>query len=190
MQFCFPGDQTGLIIGRKGKNVKEVQELTHTKIEITGDKNDLSQDGRGTITGSKENCDEALVMLLTKVLAKINRQTAKSNKQVDKRTETVELTGSKECGLVIGQDGKTRKSIEYLSGAKVKIHQDVGDQLLDLPRRCTITGTSEQIAKAKELIMKAKRGEDITGPAKTTAMLEKLVKVMAKYGFGFDSSTN
>lgn len=166
------------MIGREGKNVKEVEELTHTKIEITGNKSDHSENGRGKITGSEENCNKALVMLLTVVLAKISRL-------IDKRTETVLLAGRKECGLVIGQGGKTRKSIEYLSGAKVEIGQDDLERLFDLPSRCTITGTSEQIAKAKELIMKAKQGEDITGPAMMAAMLERLVKVMATHGFSF-----
>lgn len=179
VEFCFPGDRTGLLIGREGKNVKEVEELTHTKIDIIGDKNDVSQNGTCKITGSKENCNEALFLLLTKVEANINRQTT------NKRVETVELAGKKECGLVIGQDGKTLKSIQYLSGANVKIHQDELQRLLSLPTQCTITGTSEQVSKAKELINRARQGEDITGPAKRAAMLERLLMVMAKHGFTF-----
>ena len=178
MEFCFPGDQAGLLIGREGKNVQEVEKRTHTKIKIIADKKDLSQNGRGKITGSKENCEKALFILLSDVLAKIR-------KQIENRSEVVLLRGRKECGLVIGKKGKTLRAIQFLSGAKVKIPQDEEDQVLDRPKQCTITGSSEQIGEAKELIQKALQGEDITRPAVMAAMLNMLVKIMGKHGFQF-----
>lgn len=172
LEFCFPGDQTGILIGREGKNVKEVEELTQTKISIKGDKNDVSQNGSGVISGpNKEDCTAALVMLLTKVLARIN-------KHIDTRSEKFSFSGRHQCGLVIGREGTTLKSIQFLSGAVVKIKQDNPTDL-----HCTITGSFDQIEKAKQLINRAMEKEDITKSALVAATLKMLFSVMAKHGY-------
>ena len=178
MEFHFPGDQAGLFIGRGWKNIHSVEQRTDTKIKIRGDKKDITQNGRGKITGTKENCEKALAMLLNAVLAKIT-------KQISSTTDTVALKGNRECGLVIGKGGKTLQAIEFLSGAKVKIAEEVEKRILNLPRQCIITGTSEGIKKAKELIEKAQQGEDITRPAVMLARFNVLVQIFTEYGFGF-----
>ena len=177
--FRFPGDQAGLIIGREGRNIREVEDKTNTRIDIQKrDQHNLGTNGKAVIVGKEENCKKALCMILEEVRRKIARQIATS--------EIVLIPTSRLCGRVIGKDGSTRNAIERLSGARLKIDQKEGlEGLLDQTRTCRVTGSVEQIEIAKEFIQMAMDGEDIVRMATLAAIIAVLIKEFREMGFEF-----
>ncbi len=188
--FHFPGDQTGLIIGKDGKNIQEVQRKTNTTIDIRKrDKHNVSTNGMALIIGTKENCREALRMVLEGVRQKIARHIAV--------TEVLEIPNRQKCGRIIGAKGRTRLAIEKLTGARVHIDSEHDGGVPNLetflfgdtqPRRCEITGSPEQVKEAKELIRKAMEGEDIAGMATAAAIILILMKEFQELGYEFPGS--
>ena len=181
--FHFPGDRTGLIIGKDGQNIREVENETNTHIDIDKRDRDPSKNGRATITGKEENCKKALRMILENLHRKINRHLAV--------TETVMIPNRALCGKVIGKNGSTRHAIESLSGARLKIDDPVKEGLegllnFDQPRVCKITGSPEQIENARELMQSAMDGQDIVQEATVAAVIATLMKEFRKMGFEFE----
>ncbi len=192
LKFYFPGDQTGIIIGRDGKNIQEVQRKTNTKIDIhKPDKHDMSTNGRAVIFGTEESCKEALCMILEGLHRKIARHIAV--------TEVMEIPNRSMCGRVIGSKGRTRLAIEKLSGARVHIDSQQAEEGLESflfgdsqskPRRCELYGTPEQVESAKELVQMAMDGTDISKMATVAAVLQLLMKEFSELGFEFPDSQN
>ena len=87
-------------------------------------------------------------------------------------------------GRIIGTDGSTRKAIEKLSGARVKIEQGNRDliplRLLVSDAKVIIKGSEEQINRAKQLIEMAQRGENIV---LLQDVLTEVFQVMKAMGF-------
>ena len=177
--FRCPGDQTGFIIGKNGKNIREVESETQTKIQVHHSQTPY---GNATveIIGTIENRRKAFIMICRHVQRRIAQHTAMS--------ETVIIPNRRLCGLVIGKEGTTRKMIETITGANIKIQKkDVLDEVLDFtgPRECTITGSPEDIESAKELIQRAQEGADIVQAAQIAAYAIKLMEKLKKIGFEF-----
>ncbi len=156
------------MIGNKGKNVLEVERKTNTIIKVPSNLHSSSGRVAGTITGSEENCRRAAIMIVEKLKRRVAMHTATS--------VTIEIPGSM-VGRIIGKNGATVRAIESLSGAqKVEISpRSQGlEAFLNPSRKCTITGTAEEIEKAKELIQQVLDGEDIVTNATLAALLVKL----------------
>ena len=87
------------------------------------------------------------------------------------------------CGKVIGTKGSTRRAIEAISGARIKIDQEDFFERLLSSGTCTITGSPEQISKAKELIQKAQEGVVYQSPEE---ILYQTILAFEKLGFSFE----
>ena len=173
--FYIPKDRTGLVVGKEGKNVQEVERETNTSINI---KSASSGNGKGVIIGSEENCKRALLLILTNLERRISQQLA--------TTETIAIPNREAAGRVIGKKGCNKKAIEALSGAKIKIIEIEGiASLLSDERQCKITGSAKQIEQAKELIEDAMGGVDVAGAAFFAAMFVKLASHFREMGFEF-----
>ena len=175
--FYIPGDQTGLVIGREGKNIRQVESETNTSITV--DRSSyarLTQNATVAIIGSEENCKRALCIILQNLKRKMLQHLA--------TTETIKIPNQL-VGKVIGIGGSTCSAIESLSGARVKI-EDLGlESFLDGSRSCKITGMAEQVKDAKDLIESAMQGADIVRVATFTAIMDKLMKHFEEIGFQF-----
>ena len=166
--ITFPGDLTGRIIGKEGANIKEVEEKTGTKIEIVSKKSsNLHENGKAVIIGSKGNCKEALDLILKNVQKHIAA--------LFRVSETIHIPDGY-CGKVIGTKGSTRRAIEAISGARIKIDQEGLERLLN-SGTCTITGSPEQISKAKELIQKAQEGVVYQSPEEILILALKFLGI-------------
>ena len=55
-------------------------------------------------------------------------------------------------GVIIGKGGETIKYLQLQSGAKIQVTRDMDADPNSLTRMVELTGTSEQIAKAEQLI--------------------------------------
>lgn len=174
LSFECPGDVAGFIIGKDGKNLRDVESQTNSKILVRRNEQDKTANTKVLIVGEKENCEKALNLMAQNVHRKIALHTA--------TTDTVIIPGHL-CGKVIGKGGANVRAIQTLTGARVQIERKEGlDALLDLggPRKCEIKGSPEQIEKAKELIDKAQKGEDIAQAAFLAAFMVKFLQELKK----------
>ena len=151
---------------------------TNTTIKVHPNQLDPGANATVVITGTEDNCEKAFFMILRHVSEKIAMRTA--------TTETIMIPSRKLCARVIGRGGSTRRAIENVSGARIKIDEKKGlDALLDPegPRECKISGSAEQIETAKELIEKAQRGTDIATTETIMIPSQKLcARVIGKGG--------
>ena len=179
--FYIPGDRTGMVIGKEGKNIRQVESETNTIIKVIErfEQAQLSRNATVAIIGSEENCRRALCIILQNLRRKIFQHLA--------TTETMTIPNHL-VGRVIGKGGSTCNAIEKLSGARVKVEsrEDLGlESLLDDSRICKITGMAEHIEEAKELIKRAMQGADIVQEATFAAIMVKLIKLFKEMGFEF-----
>ena len=97
--------------------------------------------------------------------------------------ETITVPDSS-VGRIIGTDGSTKKAIEKLSGAKVKIEQEKKElmvfRLLGSDAKIIIKGSEAQISRAKQLIKMAQDGENIV---LLQDVLTEVFQVMKAMGF-------
>lgn len=173
LKITFPGDRVGLIIGTEGATIHEIENATHTTIKIHHDRLIPTSNATALIIGSKQNCEDALIMMCKKLNEKICRLHA---------IEETLIVPNNLVGRVIGIDGSTKKAIEKLSGAKVVIDQDKGDVMSRLigDAKVTIRGSEEQINRAKQLIERVQRGDNIV---LLQNVLTEIFQVMKAMGF-------
>ena len=161
-----------MVIGRDGKNIRQVESETNTSIKVDQPGHArLSQNAQVSIVGSEQNCKKALYIILENLGKKISQHFA--------TTETMTIPGQM-AGRVIGKGGSTLNAIEKLTGARVNI-----EKRLDDSRSCKITGMAEQIKEAKDLILKAMQGVDIVQKATVAANMVTLMKHFEGMGFEF-----
>jgi len=155
-QLLCPGDKVSQLIGKKGSILRELKKISSCEISIervpegSAPPTPSSQDGSPPvisppqvvhISGSRANV-EACIQLVNEVIElgpviALKMQTTKMIIPHDK------------VPLVIGQRGITAKEMMRRSGCKIHVNETV-----DADDNCFIelTGTSEQLAVAQELI--------------------------------------
>ncbi len=168
--FTVPADHVGIIIGRDGRNIQAVERETNTIIKMERDYGGLSGVKRGVIRGSEENRKRALQMILDLL-----------KKQMYHRintAETIQISNDK-VGLIIGTKGQTINAIRSLSGASIDIKDGLESFSFFGPqtRDCTITGSEEDIEKAKKLIRMAENGGNIVVGATLAALIADLASL-------------
>lgn len=174
LKVTFPGDRVGLIIGTEGATIHEIQNTTHTTIKISHNRFIPTSNATALIIGSKKNCEDALILMCKKLNEKICRLHAIE--------ETMTVPDAL-VGRVIGNEGSTKKAIEKLSGAKVKIDQEdkgLALRLLVRDAKIIIKGSKEQIDRAKQLIERAQCGDNIV---LLQNVLTEVFQVMKAMGF-------
>ncbi|KAJ0975065.1 hypothetical protein J5N97_017030 [Dioscorea zingiberensis] len=135
-----PSNKVGVLIGKAGETIKNLQVNSGAKIQIT---RDADADPRSTsrpveLIGKLEDINRA-EQLIKAVIA--------------------------EVGLVIGKGGETIKNLQTKSGARIQLipqHLPEGD--LSKERTVRVTGNKRQIEVAKELI-KDVLSQDPTRPS-------------------------
>jgi len=137
IQVQIPVEQVGLVIGRGGENIKEIQKKTNTRIHM---KDELATDTIrvASITGLPDDAKLAEI-LIYQVIAN------------QPKLETVEIhVRAIFIGRIIGKNGETIHSIQDRSRCKIKIESRQTDDVGD--RKISLKGTSEQIKIACGII--------------------------------------
>ncbi|CAI8016274.1 Tudor and KH domain-containing protein homolog [Geodia barretti] len=146
LAFECPGYVAGFVIGRDGKNRRDVESKTDTRIRVEKKEGDTAANTRVIIMGEKENRQKALFLIVQNLRRKTALHTA--------TTETIDIP-NEDCGQVIGRKGANVRAIENLTGTRINIKQpNALDFFLRFEVKCKITGSAEQIEKAKEMIRK------------------------------------
>jgi len=144
----IPRAKIGMVIGLKGSQVNEIQAQTGTKIDVDFD----SDPCKCYIKGTPNNVERAKRVLLT-IAMQIE----------DDNSEYVDLPKST-SGALIGAQGSRVREFQEQSGARIDVDKTG-------PRcRVRLTGTKEQVANAKQLIL-AEVENALPGISKPTPML-------------------
>ena len=172
-ELRIPADRAGLVIGAGGKNIREVERLTNTSINVDG--GGLGIYGGGNrkvrVLGSEENCKKALLLILKKVERRVDEHMA--------GVKTISVP-DRCVGKIIGKGGATISTIKSLSGAhdiKFDDRKTGLEAMLQTERQCYIHGSEEAIQKAEKLIRLAVNGEDIVAGATFAAIIVELMKL-------------
>ena len=92
---------------------------------------------------------------------------------------------------MIGRGGANVQTIESITGARINIERQQGlEALLNPNAKCEITGSADQIERAKELIQKSVDGEDVAQAAVIAGFVMKLMKELVAEGYSFSSKAS
>ncbi|WP_099211214.1 KH domain-containing protein [Thermococcus henrietii] len=152
----IPKERIAVLIGRKGKTKKEIEERTGTKIEVD------SETGEVFITSTKETRDPLAVWKARDVVLAIGRGFSPERAfrlfNEGEILEVVNLTdivvGNEKNALprvrgrIIGRKGRTREIIEEMSGADVSVYG----------KTVAIIGNPIQVEVARTAIEKLAKG--------------------------------
>ena len=142
-------DRIGAIIGKKGSTKQEIQKKFNVEIEIDGDYGDITLKSKGDDLNVLD-INKAME-IITAISKGFSPERAFNLFNEDNILEVIDLrnfVGRSENGLsriksrLIGERGKSRKTIEELSGAYISIYGHT----------ISLIGTAEQIRLASEAI--------------------------------------
>jgi len=148
-----PADKVGAIIGRGGSKIKEIQEVTQTRMQVARDGDPNTPHLRDvTITGARENVERAKQMVNV-VLEESNRFSG--NFQDGREAKTIEVPVNT-VGMIIGRGGETIRRIKAESGCSISVERDEysqsGQQARPGFRNVHIKGLADNIAQAERAI--------------------------------------
>ena len=153
-----PDHCVGLVIGRGGEQISQIQSQTNCRVQMSGE-SDASRMRQCTLQGSKAAVDKARSLINDVIQRAGNRpppnrpgQNFEGNMGGASRSITVEMSipGAK-CGLVIGKGGETIKNIQEQAGVKMVMIQESQDSGT-LPKPLRITGDPEKVQNARRLV--------------------------------------
>ncbi|KAF6212836.1 hypothetical protein GE061_010545 [Apolygus lucorum] len=133
----IPQNSVATLVGAGGFQIREIQEMTNTKINFRDGENHLDY-ATCRITGKSENVTEAVDLVMETI-----------NKQANWKVFEMWVPASS-CGRIIGRCGETIQSFAKTSGARISLDRKEGQSLLK--KLVTIRGTDEQIRMAVSLI--------------------------------------
>jgi len=144
----IPKESVGVVIGREGSNIKEIQAKTNTRINF---KDELETETHriAGIRGLPGDVSYAEILI---------NQTIANQPRIERLTMFVPVSS---VGRIIGKQGDNIRLIQSVSGCKVDVERgEVGSPALE--RKVMLKGTSQQISAAKKMIdEKVKDGESM-----------------------------
>lgn len=155
LQIMVPDKTVGLIIGRGGENVKELQNKSRAKINITTERESVNGMRPINILGSRPAVEEAKRLIFQIVTddeagIPISRKGPAADaigSGRDSRQEVMRVPQDA-VGMIIGRGGETVRDMQQESGCLIKVSTNQhSDQ-----REITLTGSDATIARARVII--------------------------------------
>ncbi|XP_051901909.1 tudor and KH domain-containing protein isoform X2 [Pristis pectinata] len=139
-----PRDTVKVIIGRQGSTIKRLRKETGARIEIEDSEETNGEEGVAerllTIVGSPVQVCKAKVAI---------HQLLAENVKI---TEELRVP-QRVVGRIIGRGGECIRAICRTTGAKVECEKESIGHVLDVGRLVRITGTKQEVAAAKALVV-------------------------------------
>ena len=162
VEIMIPGAKVGLIIGKGGETIKNLQERSGTRMVVVQNGAQQQNEKPLHIFGDPHNVEQAKQLVYDLIAEKSGPQ------------QTIEVAVPLSAvGAVIGKKGKMINKIQNETGARVRFRQDQDDNADE--RMCTLTGTMIQMEEARkrieELVGSVLTRNCCTGPARGIAML-------------------
>jgi far upstream element-binding protein len=172
IQIMVPDRTVGLIIGRGGETIRDLQERSGCHINIVGENKSVNGLRPVNLIGSAQAAGKAKELILEIVesdtrsqeaggaaAAPAGRAPAPERRQQqqqqhggdnigDKLTETVHVP-SDSVGMIIGKGGETIKQMQNDTGCKINVQQAQGR---DVERPIDLVGSAQAIEAAKQAI--------------------------------------
>lgn len=147
-EMMIPGSKVGLIIGKGGETIKQLQEKSGAKMVIIQDGPGQEMQKPLRISGDPQKVEHARQLVNDLIQEKDNYN---SQRQTMNGTEQAEVFVPKSAvGVVIGKGGDMIKKIQGESGCKLQFIQGRGDGPGD--RRCIVQGSRAQVEEGKRMI--------------------------------------
>ncbi|XP_067650630.1 insulin-like growth factor 2 mRNA-binding protein 2 isoform X2 [Haliotis asinina] len=156
LRIMVGSEYVGAIIGKQGQTIKNITSQSRARVDIHRRENH-TQETLVTIKGSPENCSKAC----KEIMKVVSKEAEALNKG---ETPLKILCPNSICGRIIGKKGAVIKSFMQESDTHIVVSSEVlsASSLTDMnnyfiDRVVTVTGNSEQTAKAEELISEKMR---------------------------------
>lgn len=148
-EIMIPGSKVGLIIGKGGETIKQLQEKSGAKMVIIQDGPGQEMEKPLRISGDAQKVEHAKQLVYDLIQEKDNYTQRQNNTQ--NGSEQAEVFVPKSAvGVVIGKGGDMIKKIQGESGCKLQFIQGRGDGPGD--RRCIVQGSRAQVEEGKRMI--------------------------------------
>ncbi|XP_041369415.1 far upstream element-binding protein 1-like isoform X2 [Gigantopelta aegis] len=157
VEIMVPGPKVGLVIGKGGETIRQLQERADVKMVMIQDSNSpTAHDKPLRITGDHMKCQRAKEMVM-ELMAEKDMETMGGFGQFSGGGSRgggggggMEIPVPRPAvGLVIGKGGDMIKKIQQDTGARVQFKPDDGDSE---DRICSITGPQEKVQQAVSMI--------------------------------------
>lgn len=136
----IPKESVGIVIGRQGSNIREIQSKTETRINFK-DEMETETHRVACIRGLPDDAQMAEILI---------HQTIANQP----RLETLELhVPLRAIGRIIGRNGDTIRSLQMNAGCKIEVERGGEERDPDGKKKVTIKGTSHQIELAKSMVI-------------------------------------
>lgn len=158
--ILVPTSCVGLVIGRNGDTIRNLQDSSGAEIKVTPDQH--AQPGQPNrpilITGTEEAIAIANRLITDIVMDARSRRHSMSNPPLGGMIngevvimEELRVPNEK-VGLIIGKKGVAIRELQVRSGAKIQVTKDDSSVQTDGTRPVSITGTRSQVDEACSLI--------------------------------------
>lgn len=138
IEVKIPKESVGIVIGRGGNTIKEIQSKSDTKINFKEEK--VTDEYKVCVIRGTAEAAQYAESLIHEVIVS------------QPLIETYEmLVPIQACGRIIGKNGENIRAISRNSNAKIIIENNLTSPTSD-ERKIILKGTSEQIALAKVLV--------------------------------------
>lgn len=163
MQIMVPDRTVGLIIGRGGETIRDLQERSGCHVNIVGESKSINGLRPVNLIGSRQAAAHAKELILEIVesdskgtaVPKERGQAPRDNNRDggygggDKITDAV-FVPSEAVGMIIGKGGETIKDMQATTNCKINVTPSSGQG--EKEREIGLVGTAEAIAAAKRAI--------------------------------------
>uniref|UniRef100_A0AC34FBH2 K Homology domain-containing protein n=2 Tax=Panagrolaimus sp. ES5 TaxID=591445 RepID=A0AC34FBH2_9BILA len=170
----IPDNVVGLVIGRGGDQITTIQQQSGCRVQMAGEPTP-QQTRLCTLNGARINIDRARNMIsevITRTNMKNNGQMTPNSQQAAAPTtptpgggippgciqRILSIPGTK-CGLIIGRNGDTIKSLQETLGVKMLLIQE-NQTISHGPKPLRITGTPDKVENACRTIESIINSED------------------------------
>ncbi len=152
LQIMVPDKTVGLIIGRGGENIKELQGKSGAKINIVPESQSVGGHRPINLLGEPQQTAKARELILQIVAddeagIPISRKPPPEALGVGSRQEVVRVPQDS-VGMIIGKGGETVREMQTTTQCSIKVSSQHDTEM----REITLTGTNETIARAKAMI--------------------------------------
>ncbi|KIN02532.1 hypothetical protein OIDMADRAFT_102675 [Oidiodendron maius Zn] len=161
MQIMVPDRTVGLIIGRGGETIRDLQERSGCHVNIVGEQKSVNGLRPVNLIGSREAAARAkdLIMEIVESDSKgIPKDRVPAQRDsgrdvghggADKINDSI-LVPSEAVGMIIGKGGETIKEMQSTTGCKINVSPSSGPG--EVEREIGLVGSREAIAAAKRAI--------------------------------------
>lgn len=149
-EMMIPGPKVGLLIGKGGENIRNLQEKGGVKMVLIQDgPQQTTHEKPLRITGDPQKVEFAKQMVADLLAQKdLERSFSHSNGSGPHQEEI--MVPRQAVGVVIGKGGDMIKRIQQDSGTRVQFIQ--GKEDIPGDKLCQITGSADQVQKAGNMI--------------------------------------